>query len=58
MKNMMDFNDPSKPMSVLKDDELSLQNPYSKASCLILYLYSMELGDPPLYAEVNRICRT
>ena len=38
--------------------ENNLANPYSKASCLILYLYSMEFGEPPLYAEVNRCCRT
>ena len=24
-------------------------------TCLILYLYSMDLGVPPLYAEANRI---
>ena len=32
-------------------------NPYGKISCLVLYLYSMEIGIPPLYAEVNRISR-
>ena len=26
------------------DAELNLGNPYGKISCLILYLYSMELG--------------
>ena len=39
-------------------DEMSLENPYGKMSCLILYLYSMELGSPPLYYEINRVCRT
>ena len=39
------------------DPELGLEEPYSKATCLILYLYSMELGDPPLYAELNRVAR-
>ena len=40
------------------DDEiLGLFNPYSKATMLILYLYSLELGSPPLYAEANRVAR-
>ena len=39
-------------------DDLNLVNPYGKMSCLILYLYSMELGSPPLYYEINRVCRT
>ena len=39
-------------------DELDLSNPYSFVTCLILYLYSMELGCPPLYYEVNRVTRT
>lgn len=37
--------------------ELSLGSPYSKVSCLLMQLYSMELGSPPLYAEVNRVAR-
>ena len=40
----------------LKDD-LDLGNPYSKITCLVLYLYSMELGQPPLYAELTRVSR-
>lgn len=40
-----------------KDAELGFKNPYSKISCLISYLYSMELGTPQLYAEVNRVAR-
>ena len=40
-----------------EDDELSLWNPYSRITCFILYLYSMEFGQPPLYAELNRVCR-
>ena len=39
------------------DSELCVYNPYSKITCLILYLYSMELGTPPLYAETNRVAR-
>jgi len=39
------------------DNALGLINPYSKVTCLILYLYSMELGTPQLYAEVNRVAR-
>ena len=36
---------------------MSLPNPYSPVACWVLYLYSMELGDPPLYMELNRACR-
>ena len=39
------------------DKILGLSNPYSKITCLVLYLYSMELGNPPLYAEANRVAR-
>ena len=39
------------------DEELGLFNPYSKVTCFFLYLYSLEFGDPPLYSELNRICR-
>ena len=41
----------------LADSELSLLSPYSKITCLVLYLYSMEIGSPQLYAEVNRVTR-
>ena len=34
--------------------EINLGNPYSKASCLILLLYSLELGSPPLHSVLNR----
>ena len=45
-------------MTELKeDDELGLTNPYSCVTCWILYLYSLEFGSPPLYAELNRVCR-
>jgi len=40
-----------------RDAEYSIKNPYSKISCIVLYLYSMELGSPTLYAEVNRVAR-
>lgn len=43
------------PFTQTADPDLGLANPYSKVSCLILYLYSMELGVPPLYAEANRV---
>ena len=39
------------------DPELGLRNPYSKITCIVLYYYSMEFGNPPLYAEVNRVSR-
>ena len=52
------LEDMDKPLTFDRSDsENNLCNPYGKASCLMLYLYSMELGDPPLYAELNRVCR-
>ena len=39
------------------DPILGLSNPYSKASCLLMQLYSMEIGSPQLYAEANRVAR-
>lgn len=48
-----------KPMSLdPSDEELGLTNPYSFITCFILYLYSLEFGDPPLYAEMNRVVWT
>lgn len=40
-----------------QDAVIGLCNPYSKVTCFILYLYSMELGNPPLYIEANRVAR-
>lgn len=34
-------------------DELCIANPYSLATCYFLYLYSLELGSPPLYLELD-----
>ena len=39
------------------DPVLGIHNPYSKITCLVIYLYSMELGYPPLYAELARVSR-
>ena len=39
------------------DAELSLGNPYSVICCFVLMVYSMEIGNPPLYAEANRVAR-
>lgn len=36
---------------------LGIRNPYSKVACLVLQIYSMELGCPQLYAEANRVAR-
>ena len=41
-----------------EDEELCLANPYSRITCFVLYLYSMEFGSLPLYAEVNRAACT
>ena len=43
------------PAKSLTKKELS--NPYHPATCFVLYLYSLELGNPPLYAELNRVIR-
>lgn len=45
------------PMTPDEDPEIGLHNPYSKVSCFVLYIYSMEFGDPPLYAEANNAAR-
>ena len=45
------------PLELNSDSDLSLNNPYSAVSCWVLYLYSMELGSPPLYLELNRASR-
>jgi len=38
-------------------DENNLSDLSSKVTTLIIYLFSLEFGKPPLYAEVNRVCR-
>ena len=57
--NLMDFTEAEKdtPMKDSDDPILGLSNPYSKASCLLMQLYSMEIGSPQLYAEANRVAR-
>lgn len=58
MTAMIDFKDTNKPFTYDSyDDDLGLWNPYSRITCFVLYLYSMEFGNPPLYAELNRVCR-
>jgi len=47
----------NKPIGGHFDPILGLYNPYSKVTCLILYLYSMEVGTPQLFAEANRVSR-
>ena len=58
--HLMEFTDDemNTPLNYdYKDLILGLKNPYSKASCLLMQLYSMEIGSPQLYAEVNRVAR-
>ena len=45
------------PLKYYGSSDLSLRNPYSPVACWVLYLYSMELGSPPLYMELNRAAR-
>ena len=40
-----------------KNKNLCYKDPNSAIFCLIVYLYSMEIGSPPLYAEANRVAR-
>ena len=54
---MVQIKDMNKPMEHNNHPEIGICNPYSKVSCFILYIYSMEWGSPPFYAEVNRIAR-
>lgn len=51
------FIDSKKEYPERYNKETNLGNPYSKIVCFSLYLYSMEFGDPPLYAELNRVSR-
>ena len=58
--HLMEFTDSEMNMPMknsMGDKILGLWNPYSKASCLLMQLYSMEIGSPQLYAEVNRTAR-
>ena len=45
------------PLVDNRDPELALFDPYSKVTCFIMYLYSMEFGTPALYSELNRVAR-
>lgn len=63
IKNSIQISDSNCPMKATRsgdlnvNDDMDLANPYGKMTCLILYIYSMELGAPPLYHEINRVCR-
>lgn len=54
---LINFSEPDEPLITYQDkeSELCLWNPYSKAVCIIMWLYSIE---PPLYAAINEACRT
>ena len=47
----IDLKDPNKPFKTSGGDDMDLTNPYGKAACIILYLYSLE---PPFYAVMNQ----
>ena len=51
------WDKPLEKGSYFLHSDLSIINPYSPVSCWLLYLYSMELGSPPLYLELNRASR-
>ena len=55
-KISLDKSEWNKPLDGSTPD-LNLCNPYSPVCCWVLYLYSMELGSPPLYMVLNRAFR-
>ena len=57
LKDAVDIQKSDVPLERSKDKEIGLYNPYSKVTCFVLYLYSMEFGSPTLYAELNRVTR-
>lgn len=50
----MEFSDIDRPFEETDDEEYGLNNPGSKAVCLVMWLYSIE---PPFYAYVNKAFR-
>ena len=60
MLQALEISDEEYKRPMVMDDKPSstnLLNPYSKAVFFILYLYSMEIGSPQLFAEANRVTR-
>ena len=47
----------NEPLNWGGNDDLDLSNPYGAVACWVLSVYSMELGNPPFYAEFNKTCR-
>ena len=58
LQDKVKFSDLNKPLERSHDKEFGVENPYSKAVCFLMYLYSMEVGDPTLYAELNKAVRS
>ena len=50
----MSLEDLKKPLNLQSRDDYDLLNPYGKLTCLLLNLFTMEFGRPPLYSEINR----
>ena len=57
--NIMNFPENEMKISLKSstDITLGLYNPYSKASCILMQLYSMEIGSPSLYIDANEKAR-
>ena len=57
--NTMNFTESemSTPLKSSTHEILGLYNPYSKASCILMNLYSLEIGSPPLYSDANQKAR-
>lgn len=56
----MKYYDYQEPLIVRHptNGDTNLANPYAKIVNLLTFLFSIEFGSPPLYAEVNRVCMT
>ena len=51
------ITDTDTPLNAPGYDDLSLEYPYSRITCFLVQLYSLELGCPPLYSEFNKAAR-
>ena len=51
------FEKKCQSLNLYNNDTNDLNRPYSTLISFVTKLYSLELGDKPLYAVVNRICR-
>jgi len=55
IRKMINFPDMDKQFNNYKSDDYNLFSPTSRASFLVLWLYSLE---PPFYFHLNQACRS